>query len=70
MPRKLFKKVAREELSKLGLTDLSSESRSASRLAHRLAEHFAVSRQAASIRLETLRIVTPVGTSTLPPMAP
>jgi len=65
MPRKVFKEAASVQKSEFSLTTPTSSSAPALLLAQKLGEIFAVSRQAASIRLETLRIVVPIGTSTL-----
>ncbi len=58
MPAPVFRAVAGEELDRLGLPPGSGPN---SRLAATLASRFQVSRQAASIRLETLRITSPAG---------
>lgn len=66
MPRRVFVKVARLETAALGLSSLTAGSPSSVALARRLATIFTVSRQAASIRLETLAIVGRRDEPTLP----
>ena len=65
MPRRLFKKAARAIRSASGIGTPTVSSSAAVLLAQRLAETFAVSRQAAAIRLETLQLVRPEGASAL-----
>jgi len=60
MPRSIFQQVARREFDRLGLavgTAVGSDS--VNRVASALARQFEVSRQAASIRLETMGLVKP-----------
>lgn len=66
MPRKMFKRVARDAMDTLGITTPAAGSPDASVLARELAERLHVSRQAAKIRLATLGIVTASGAATLP----
>ncbi len=66
MPRSVFREVAQAEMVSLGVSDVRAGSVASVTLARRLAGSFSVSRQAASIRLETLAIVTRRETPTLP----
>lgn len=63
MPRAVFAQVARGEVESLGLRvgRLEVGARDACVLSGQLASRFAVSRQAARIRLETLGLVAPEG---------
>jgi hypothetical protein len=56
MPRAVFKRVAFQRMAANSLTDVTVGSPAADTLATELAARFSVSRQAAAIRLETLRI--------------
>jgi hypothetical protein len=67
MPRSLFVSLAQEAMAALGLSTPSAGSPDASVLARELATRFTVSHQAAKIRLETLRLVSPAGAAALPP---
>ncbi len=58
MPAPVFRAVAAEELDRLGLPPGTGQN---PRLTAALASRFLVSRQAAAIRLETLRIISPAG---------
>jgi Zn-dependent peptidase ImmA (M78 family) len=57
MPSRTFKDVAFEQMTKLGLSGLSSGPASADTLAAAIADAFQVSKQAALIRLGTLQVV-------------
>jgi hypothetical protein len=61
MPRKVFKEAARVQMLASGATTLTSSSPAALLVAQRLGGIFSVSRQAASIRLETLRVLAQLG---------
>ena len=63
MPQSLFRRLAGRVVAQTGLRaqELTAGSTSAITLGLRMAELFDVSRQAASIRLETLGIVSPAG---------
>jgi len=63
MPRRLFKTGARLQLTALGIAHPEAGSNEAVAAARGLADMFAVSEQAASIRLETLGLVVPPGTT-------
>lgn len=65
MPQKLFRKAAKTLGAAIGVSVPTASSAPGLLLAHRLAETFAVSRQAAVIRLETLALIVPQGTVTL-----
>jgi hypothetical protein len=66
MPRAVFRCIADQRIAALSLTDLTSGSVRVSQLAAEMAKAFAVSRQAATIRLETLSIVTAASSTQLP----
>jgi IrrE N-terminal-like domain len=66
MPRPTFRRVAFQHITAKSLTDLTAGSPSADTLATEMAAIFEVSRQAASIRLETINIVTPTDVLQLP----
>ena len=57
MPGRTFKDVAFDQMTKLGLSSLSSGPASADTLAAAIADVFQVSKQAALIRLGTLQVV-------------
>jgi hypothetical protein len=60
MPRATFKSVAFQRMSADSMTDVTVGSPAADTLAAELAALFSVSKQAAAIRLETLKIARPV----------
>jgi len=66
MPRVTFRRIASQRIAAESLTDLRSGSPSAANLATMMAESFSVSKQAASIRLETLGLVTATDVAYLP----
>ena len=59
MPRSVFVAVAENAMASLGVSTLTAGSPDASVVARDLAERFGVSHQAAKIRMETLRMVSP-----------
>lgn len=59
MPARPFKRVALHQMTNLGLSTVSTNTTSAETLTAAMAEIFNVSKQAATIRLETLQIITP-----------
>jgi IrrE N-terminal-like domain len=65
MPRRLFREIADEAMSSLGISTTTAGSPDASVLAREMAECFTVSRQAAKIRLATLGLVAPSGSARL-----
>jgi len=71
MPRRVFHRVTRRELADIGISRsaLKAGDPKLTHLVRRLAERFEVSRQAASIRLSTLRYVEASGTLPVPPAA-
>jgi Zn-dependent peptidase ImmA (M78 family) len=58
MPQRIFSKVAQAKIDETNLTELTPGSQSSRILAQQLAHHFSVSKQAASIRLETLSLIS------------
>ncbi len=66
MPRVLFRHVASQRAAALSATSPTAGSAPADALAAEMARVFAVSRQAAAIRLQTLNIVPAAGASQLP----
>lgn len=66
MPRQVFTAMAAEEMASMGVTDVESASDAARMLASRVARRCAVSREAASIRLETLGCLRIPGHRPLP----
>ena len=68
MPRGLFVEVARRAMSDLGIPTPAEGSPDASVLAEELADRFAVSHQAATIRLTTLGVVRQAARPSLPMM--
>ena len=57
MPQRIFSKIARTRIAESNLSDLMPGSPSSRILAEQLASHFNVSKQAATIRLETLSLI-------------
>ncbi len=66
MPIPTFRRVAFQRISAQSLTDLVAGSPSANALAAEMADAFAVSKQAAAIRLETIGIITTGNLASLP----
>jgi hypothetical protein len=66
MPRDIFRSVASDAMSSLGISAPSTGSPDASVLARELAERFGVSRQASKIRLAALNVTVPSGSARLP----
>lgn len=58
MPSRTFKRVAGHRIAELGLSMVSAGTLEAAKLASAMSEVFKVSKQAATIRMETLEIVT------------
>jgi Zn-dependent peptidase ImmA (M78 family) len=58
MPQRLFSRIARQQIDELELSDITKGSLSATSLSSAVANIFRVSKQAASIRLESLAIVS------------
>jgi len=58
MPRRLFSRIAHQKIDELMLTGLTTGSPSSSVLCSALSDIFRVSKQASSIRLESLAIIS------------
>jgi hypothetical protein len=61
MPRPVFAAVCRAEFARLGVERIDQRTPLADTLARRMAELFQVSRQAAAIRLGTLKLLSVPG---------
>jgi Zn-dependent peptidase ImmA (M78 family) len=59
MPARPFRRVALQQMTNLGLSTAPASTASAETLTSATAEIFNVSKQAATIRLETLQIISP-----------
>jgi hypothetical protein len=66
MPRMTFRRLASQRITAEALTNLTSGSPTAAHLANQMADSFSVSKQAATIRLETLGIITTADLAYLP----